>query len=195
MKTRAKKTIYCQLPTPGNIAGRSSSITNAFFNAIIPIHRVTEEEALKALSILGMDPNDVRCAYCGDKSTEWDHLRPLIKDQQPTGFITEIANLVPVCGKCNQSKGNKDWDKWIMSDALLAPRTRGKEGLNERISKLKEYEQWKKPVRFDFDAIVAEELRTKHRSNLQTIRDLLTESQKLAKEIRTVIEIHVATSD
>ena len=24
----------------------------------------------KALTILGMDPSDVRCAYCGDKNTE-----------------------------------------------------------------------------------------------------------------------------
>ena len=56
-KTRAKKrTRLCQMPTPGNIAGRSSSITNAFFNAIIPIVQPSEEEELEALQILGMDP-------------------------------------------------------------------------------------------------------------------------------------------
>jgi len=123
MKSRVKKTIYCQLPSPGNIAGRSSSITNAFFNAIIPVHAPTDEEALEALAILGMDKGNIRCAYCGDKSTEWDHLRPLITNQKPTGFITEIANLVPACGKCNQSKGKQYWLTWILSNARLSPKT------------------------------------------------------------------------
>src|SRR5665213_2950080 len=109
MATKNRKSRYCQLPSPGNIAGRSSSITNAFFNSIIPIHEPSEEEVLGALRILEIDPDDIRCAYCGDKASEWDHLRPIIVDQQPTGFVTEIANLVPACGKCNQSKGNKHW--------------------------------------------------------------------------------------
>ncbi|WP_216846981.1 HNH endonuclease [Granulicella sp. L60] len=102
----AKRVRLCQLPTPGNIAGRSSSITNAFFNSIIPIDKPSEAEELEALAILKIEPNDIRCAYCGDKATEWDHLRAIIQDQEPTGYITEIANLVPACGKCNQSKGN-----------------------------------------------------------------------------------------
>jgi 5-methylcytosine-specific restriction endonuclease McrA len=195
MKARVKKTIYCQLPAPGNIAGRSSSITNAFFNAIIPIRRPTDAEAIEALSILGMEADDVRCAYCGDKSTEWDHLRPLIIDQKPTGFITEIANLVPACGKCNQSKGNKDWDKWIVSSALLSPKTRGKDGLDDRISRLQNYQQWKKPVRFDFAAIVEPELWAKHKANWQNVLGLLSESQILAKEIRIAIESHAAASN
>ena len=189
MKVRRKKTIYCRLPTPGNIAGRSSSITNAFFISIIPIHRPTAEEENEALEILGMKGDDIRCVYCGDKSTEWDHLRPLIKHKEPTGFITEIANLVPACGKCNQSKGNKDWDKWIMSDALLSPKTRGKDG-GERISRLRKYELWKTPIKFDFAAIVEPELWAKHKANWQRVLDLLTESQVIAKEIHVAIERH-----
>ena len=89
-----------------SVTGRSSSITNAFIDAIIPAVDPTEEEKLEALRILQIDPKDIRCAYCGDKATEWDHLRPIITIQEPTGYITEIANLVPSCGKCNQSKGN-----------------------------------------------------------------------------------------
>jgi hypothetical protein len=59
--TRMKKRLrLCQMPSPGNIASRSSSITNAFFNAIIPIIHPTEDEELEALKILGMDPTDIR---------------------------------------------------------------------------------------------------------------------------------------
>ena len=101
------------------VTGRSSSLTNAFINGIIPVIQPTEAEELEALRILGIDPVDIRCAYCGDKSTEWDHLRPIITNQEPTGYITEIANLVPSCGKCNQSKGKSSWRAWITSTARL----------------------------------------------------------------------------
>ena len=84
---------------------RSSTLTNAFINAIVPVVKPTNAEEREAIQILGIDPSDIRCTYCGDPSTERDHLRPIITNQEPTGFITEIANLVPSCGKCNQSKG------------------------------------------------------------------------------------------
>ena len=63
------------------------------------------------------------CAYFGGPRTEWDHFRPLVTSQRPTGYITEIANLVPACGKCNQSKGSKPWREWITSKAKRSPRT------------------------------------------------------------------------
>jgi 5-methylcytosine-specific restriction endonuclease McrA len=178
--TRAKKrTRLCQMPTPGNIAGRSSSITNAFFNAIIPIDAPTEEEEIQALEILGMDPTDIRCAYCGEKSTEWDHLRAIITDQRPTGFITEIANLVPACGKCNQSKGKSPWRTWMVSSATLSPKTRGVIGIEDRIARLSKYELWREPTRIAFEEVIDAGLWTRHQANWRTVLALLTESQKL----------------
>jgi 5-methylcytosine-specific restriction endonuclease McrA len=194
-KPAAKKRIrYCQLPTPGNIAGRSSSITNAFFNAIIPIDPPSEDEELEALSILQMDPTDIRCAYCGDKSTEWDHLRPIITDQRPTGFITEIANLVPACGKCNQSKGKADWRIWMRSSARLSPTTRGKSDVEARVTRLASYEQWRQPTKILFEKIVHDDLWQSHQTNLSSVIHLLKESQKLAKEIRAAVDTARLTS-
>jgi len=112
------------MPKPMKITGRSSSITNAFINSIIPVIPPTEEEVKEALSILGMSKERFECAYCGATASEWDHLRPLVMDKQPTGYISEIHNLVPSCGKCNQSKGNKDWRTWMLSDAKLSPKTK-----------------------------------------------------------------------
>src|SRR5262245_20280770 len=94
-----------RMPSVQTMKSRKSSITNAFVNAIIPTVFPTPEEIEQALVILGMAATDVRCAYCGNPMTEWDHLRPLVQKHRPTGYITEIANLVPSCGKCNQSKG------------------------------------------------------------------------------------------
>lgn len=96
------------MPTMMKITGRTSTITNAFVSTIISAIQPTEAEVSEALEILGLNPNDLQCAYCGDRSTEWDHLRPLVRAKKPTGYISEIANLVPSCGKCKQSKGAKD---------------------------------------------------------------------------------------
>ncbi len=151
---RRKLILAFQMPTGQSIVSRSSSITNAFVNSVIPSIVPSIEEIDEALKILGMSHNDVRCSYCGDKSTEWDHLRPLVDKRRATGHITEIANLVPACGKCNQSKGNKSWRKWMLSDAPLSPTGRGIVGVEERMARLERYEQWKPPTRVEFEQIV-----------------------------------------
>jgi 5-methylcytosine-specific restriction endonuclease McrA len=184
----AKKRIpYCQLPTSMSVTGRSSSITNAFVNAIIPVIEPTEEEELEALEILGMRPDSIRCAYCGDACTEWDHLRPLIRDQKPTGYVTEIANLVPACGKCNQSKGKAHWKDWMLGKARLSPKTRGVPDLENRISRLEGYENWRKPKCINFEAVVGTEMWGRHRQNWQDVLDLMRKSQELAMEIRAIV--------
>lgn len=144
-----------KMPTFQTIIARKSSITNAFVNALIPIVRPTPAEIEEALRILEMRPEDVRCAYCGDKSSEWDHLRPLVLRLRPTGHISEIANLVPSCGKCNQSKGNSDWRKWIRNvNATHSPARRGIPSTEERIERLEAYERWRSPTKIDFEAVV-----------------------------------------
>jgi 5-methylcytosine-specific restriction endonuclease McrA len=183
-----KSTRLCKLPTPGNIAGRSSSITNAFFNAIIPIHEPTEEDARTALRILEIDPENILCAYCGEKATEWDHFRPIIRDKHLTGHITEIANLVPAFGKCNQSKGGYDWEAWMTGNARLSPRTRGVADIDERVERLKQFAVWRIPTRVDITNCVPTEIWKEHMDNLAKVQQLLTESQALAKQIRKSID-------
>ena len=182
-----KRIRYCQLPAPMSVNGRSSSITNAFINAIIPVIEPTEEEELQALRILEIDPNDIRCAYCGDKATEWDHLRPIINNQEPTGYVTEIANLVPSCGKCNQSKGKSYWRSWMEGGARLSPKTRGILDLEERVTRLQKYEGWRQPRKIDFAAVVGPEMWQRHRQNWRDVLELLKKSQTLATEIRTIV--------
>ncbi len=182
-----KRVRYCQLPTPMNVTGRSSSITNAFINAIIPVIEPTEEEELHALQILQIDPSDIRCAYCGEKASEWDHLRPIISNQEPTGYITEIANLVPSCGKCNQSKGKSHWRNWMEGTAKLSPKSRGIRDLAERVTRLLEYEAWREPRKIDLAALVGPEIWAQHRQNWRDVLELLKKSQILASEIRSIV--------
>ena len=165
------------------ITGRSSSITNAFINSIIPVVPPTAEEVKKALEILSMTPQSFQCAYCGGVASEWDHLRPLVKDKKPTGFISEIHNLVPSCGKCNQSKGNKEWKTWMLSNAKLSPTARGIKDIPERVKRLAAYESSKAPTQMDFAAIVGHDVWAQHQNNLELVQSIMRESQELATKI------------
>lgn len=182
-----KRPRLCQLPTAMTIMGRSSSITNAFINAIIPIFPPSDEEVLEALSVLGMSPDSIQCAYCGDPTTEWDHFRPLVTNQKPTGYVTEIANLVPSCGKCNQSKGKSNWREWMIGDAPKSPKTLKKPDLEGRIHRLEAYEMWRKPRWFNFAEIVGPELWASHWKNWDEALAVLKKSQGLASEIKRII--------
>ena len=181
-----------RMPTSLKITGRSSSITNAFINSIIPVITPTAEQIEEALRILGMDQSSYCCAYCGDTASEWDHLRPLVKNKKPTGYISEIHNLIPSCGKCNQSKGNKEWETWMRSSAALSPNTRQISDLENRIQKIKLYEKWAKPSRIDFESIVGSEVWAEHWKNWEEIQDLMRKAQVLAQKInRSVAKAHL----
>ena len=176
-----------RMPTPMKITGRSSSITNAFINSIIPVVPPTEDQVKNALNILGMTHQTFQCSYCGATASEWDHLRPLVSNKAPTGYISEIHNLVPSCGKCNQSKGNKDWRSWMVSDATLSPKTKGVDNLSERMKRLEAYENWGTPTKLNFEAIVGPDIWGKHWNNCGKIQDLMKESQKIAANINSMV--------
>jgi hypothetical protein len=175
------------MPKLIKIIGRSSSITNAFINSIIPVIYPTENEIKHALQILEIDLENVECAYCGEIASEWDHLRPLVKNQKPTGYISEIKNLVPACGKCNQSKGNKNWNVWISSDAKLSPKSKGVADLKERIKRLEKYEKWGDPKNIDFEKLVGKKLWNLHWQNWTSILEKMKETQSLAEIINKKI--------
>lgn len=180
-----------RMPTPMKITGRSSSITNSFINSIIPVIQPTEVEVEEALNVLGMSHENYACSYCGDTATEWDHLRPLVMNKLPTGFISEIHNLVPSCGKCNQSKGNKAWETWMRSSAKLSPHSRGIKDLEARAKRLEAYENWGSPTLLDFEAIVGTEVWKEHWDNWASIQKLMKEAQVIATKINlTVAKAH-----
>lgn len=166
---------------------RKSSIINAFVSSIIPAIAPAAEEIAEALSILRIEPSDMRCAYCGDQATEWDHLRPLVQNQRPTGFVTEIANLVPACGKCNQSKGNKPWRTWIRSGAKRSPTGRKCEGTDERVARLDAFESWRDPTVVDFESILGREEWQRYWALCEAVNDELRTCHESALAIRQCV--------
>jgi hypothetical protein len=183
------------MPSVQTMVSRKSSITNAFVNAVIPVIQPTVGEIEQALLILEMEPEHVRCAYCGDKSTEWDHLRPLVLNHRPTGYISEIANLVPACGKCNQSKGNSDWRKWMLGKtAKHSPTKRGVADVAGRIARLDTYERWRAPTRIDFEAVLGREEWERYWQLWESVTAELRRCQEVADLLREKIVQALAKS-
>lgn len=174
-------------PSIGSIAGRTSSITAAFFQAITPVVPPTEAEVDEVLAILGMVRGACRCAYCGDARTEWDHLRPIVVDRRPTGYISEIANLVPACGKCNQSKGNSDWKSWMLGTAKLSPKRRGVPELECRVARLEAFASWRKPICIDYTLWLGEARWHEYLERLEVVVAHLNGAQVLAKALRSEV--------
>jgi hypothetical protein len=172
------------MPSVQTMASRKSSITNAFVNAIIPVLPPTVEEIDEALRILQIDPTNLRCSYCGVGASEWDHLRPLVMKHRPTGYISEIANLVPSCGKCNQSKGNKAWRIWIQSAAKQSPTGRKIADVAARCDRLAAYERWRAPTIVDFEQILGAERWANYWGMWDNINVEMRKCQDVADKLR-----------
>ena len=152
------------------------------------------EEISEALAILEIDPEDLRCAYCGDKATEWDHLRPLVTKRRPTGFVSEIANLVPSCGKCNQSKGNQPWKNWMLGAAPLSPTGRRLAGTVERVSRLERFEQWRTPVVLNFSSVIPPDEWERYWLLCDEVNSDLRKAQEVADVLKTRLTRTIQTS-
>ncbi|MER7986968.1 HNH endonuclease signature motif containing protein [Streptomyces noursei] len=54
--------------------------------------------------------NEGQCFYCFDESQTMDHVIPF-----SDGGADELKNLMPICHKCNQAKGDKNPAVWHVS--------------------------------------------------------------------------------
>ena len=81
-----------KMPTKSDLKGRTSTISNAFAISVTPYIVPSEEEVKKLYQEL--DIKEGQCAYCLGNGNCRDHLKPLVKDGMPTGYITDITNII-----------------------------------------------------------------------------------------------------
>lgn len=176
-----------QPPGGESIGARASAMRSAFVRSLIPNVLPSELELANAFSLLKLDADDLRCVYCGNTSTEWDHFFPVMREGQPTGYLTRIQNLVPACGKCNQSKGNRYWKDWMTSTAPLSPTTRGVTKLNQKIKRLQSFEAWGAEAMVDFETVLGSDAMKRHNDYLKQILGLMTEAETHSKALRSAL--------
>jgi hypothetical protein len=93
---------------------------------------------------------DNKCAYCGQEATHLDHLHPMIRDNEPTGFGTDPGNLVPRCKNCNTPKGNMAWADFMRSSKckhMEKPDKTLQESIDELIQNISDFQR-EMPARF-----------------------------------------------
>jgi len=181
-----------RMPKAATITFRTSTLTNAFAAAILPNLEPKTSAIAEVLRILEIDPSNLTCAYCGDKATEWEHLHSIVKGRVPTGYPTSIKNLVPSCGKCNQSKGGKEWRDWITSNAPLSPKSQNVRDLDKRIARIEKYEKWANCSQIPIIDIIGKDSYRKYFDKLNHIVSEMREAQRMADVLRA--KIHNALS-
>jgi len=182
-----------KLRVPLKITSRTSSITNSFVQAIIPTVSYSEEQRAEALAKLGMTIENLSCVYCGSPTTDWDHLRPLVRNSRPTGYISEIKNLVPSCGPCNQSKGAADWKAWMMGKARGSPTMRGVGNVADRVSCIEIFVSWGNVSPVQFEDMVPREMWRDYWDQLSAVTDAMRVAQEKAVLVRQhIMKFNVA---
>lgn len=172
-------------PKLAKITARSSSITNAFIQAIIPTKHWNDADEAEALAIFGQSQPGLLCVYCGQKASDWDHLRPLVRDKKPTGYIHEIRNLVPSCGSCNQSKSGADWREWFLSKTANSPSRRGIADNDKRLALIDKFVEWGNVTQLDASEFGSEQDLAQYWSLLSDVQKSLTYAQRFAEELKS----------
>ena len=72
---------------------------------------------------------EIRCFYCdAPEPTRWDHLHAVTR-----GGDTVPGNLVPACGRCDDSKQDRDIDEWVRSTSKHRPPTGSLAALQDKV--------------------------------------------------------------
>jgi hypothetical protein len=113
------------------VARRKTTVNHAFAAAIAPSDDYSASAVQEAMVVLGQDPENLLCVYCGSPAQTWDHVFATVKNSNFSGYGHRLGNLLPCCKPCNSAKGNKNWRRFL--DQLELP------GQSERAARIESY--------------------------------------------------------
>lgn len=176
------------MPSKSDLKSRTSTITNAFAIAITPYIKPKNIELNEYYKSLKIKPGV--CAYCLQKANSSDHYHALVKNQKPTGYITDISNLIPCCSSCNSSKGSTKFEDWYYS-AKNIKRLRSL-GLSDEIIKdrydtiINHFKKYgKSPV--NYERILGKELWDEYQERKAKLMETLKDNQKFCDKLLKII--------
>lgn len=176
-----------KMPSKQNLTGRSSTINNAFAIAITPYIRPENWELVGYYETLGI--KEGQCVYCLGDGNGRDHLKPLVVEGMPTGYITDIHNLVPCCSKCNSSKGSKSFKEWYKSEKnikRLKENELSDEDIDLRFKKICAFEDLI-PEPLDYEDLVGKELWDEYKERRLHLLDELRENQEFCDRLSEIV--------
>ena len=176
-----------KMPSKADLKGRTSTISNAFAISITP-YIVPDEHEVKA-SYARLQIKEGQCAYCLGEGHGKDHLKPLVRKGMPTGYITDINNLVPCCAQCNSLKGAKAFADWYLSDVNIE-RLKQK-GLTdadiEKRFRIISMCEANIATPLDYESLVGAELWHQYQERRQALLRLLKEDQEFCDQLSAII--------
>ena len=175
------------MPTKSDLNGRSSTISNAFAISITPYIRPSEQELSDYYTDLEIEEG--QCAYCLGVGNGKDHLKPLVSCGMPTGYITDIHNLVPCCQRCNSSKGSKSFREWYKSNENVTRLKKAgltDEQIESRYAVACSFED-KIPEPINYESIVGEELWDEYKRRRLKMLQELNDNQKFCDKLNKIV--------
>lgn len=182
-----RKNMKFKLPTKSDLKSRTSTINNAFAISITPYMYPSQIEVVHFLEELNI--KEGQCAYCLGESNAMDHVKPLVTNGLPTGYITEIRNLVPCCSACNSAKGAKDFLVWYKSQKnveRLYKKGLTNEQLDNRYNIVSAYID-KIPQPINYKEILGDEVWAEYIARKAKMLELLKEDQKFCNQLSAII--------
>ena len=159
------------------VTTRASTITNAFVSALAPYEPYDDERACAAMRDLGQNDLDrLRCVYCRDDATTWDHLINLVSNKKLNGYGHQLGNLVPCCSRCNSAKQGKNYEDFVNARVQLSGPEKAEliERLTSHLRLAKKHEPTEEEKKLDDDL----------QAILTNIQDLLTKADSLVNLVR-----------
>ncbi|MDP4230413.1 MAG: hypothetical protein Q8916_08440 [Bacteroidota bacterium] len=182
------------------LLGAGKNAINATFRAAIMPDLLSEidwQEHLKS-KFFKKKGNETLCIYCETKIANcWDHFYSVRSKDKGIINANSITNLVPACGSCNDSRGNKDWRKWIESSAKGSPKSKrvNRRKLNAIICNIQNYEKTYRQSFVNYQKLLSHKdnkkllgLNRKYEGFRSKILMILEDAQATANDIRMILE-------
>lgn len=176
-----------KLPNAPTFGSRKSTMAKAASDGIAPRIRPTQEEFESYQRYFPKKDNSYLCAYCGKKYDYFEHLRPLVIGGKPTGYGSDIYNLVPSCRICNERKANKYWADWMQEPIMIQ-----EPGCEKRCEILKNFAEWgkNKVTHIDYESILNKIdpiIWANYINKITELETMLTSLHQIQLEIKEII--------
>ncbi len=181
-----------KMPGQANLRNRSSTINNAFAIAITPYLPPSSDNLGWYYDELKISPR--QCGYCLQASDSVDHIMPLVRKGLPTGYITDIYNLIPCCSTCNSKKGAKDFRNWYLEKnniSRLHALGLSDGQIHERYTIICRFIEKHMPEPLDYEKILGKENWEQYKKRKQRMIEQLKDDQKFCDELKQKIEAYV----
>jgi len=170
---------------PAPVTVDASNPVESFSASVAPRIAPTREDEEKSATLLKIEPNQPKCAFCGKPATCLEYLHPLVNENGfPSGYCTDPANLVPCCDECKSNKNGEDWKKY-MEDPQFEDVTNSDEKKQERVELIYQYEHDMPLLKVQYENVLG--LEATLREELSSIKKAIANGSELDKTIEHAV--------